>query len=166
MPESLVGEGLVIDEQLPVAWAPGTTDEAGLARLNVDNHQLLMADATLDEVRIHDVLKDESPALVHELQRLDYKLNLLLRLTAELAMRQNGLPQKRRVRLSATGLVWPGEDAPEKGSTGLLMLYMNPALPQPLKIAATASDASQNGAHRENDFPSPPAARRGRETRP
>ena len=56
-----------------------------LARLNADNHQLLGAESTLEEVRVSEALsKEESSALVHELQRLEYKLNVLLRLTADL----------------------------------------------------------------------------------
>ena len=46
----------------------------------------------MDEVRISEALKDESPALLHELQRLEYKLNILLRLTAEIAVRSAALP--------------------------------------------------------------------------
>jgi len=139
MPEAFLGDGLIFEDTLPLAWTPGPpADEASLARLNADNHQLLVADSSLDEVRVPDALKDESPALVHELQRLDYKLNLLLRLTAELAMRQNGVPAPRPVKLSSSGLEWIGVDGPDAGSTGLLMLYVNPALPQPLKLAATA----------------------------
>ena len=45
-------------------------------------------------------------ALMHELQRLDYKLNVLLRLTAELAMRQSCLPRACPVRFSARGFEW------------------------------------------------------------
>jgi len=145
MPESVLGDGLMFEDAMPLAWAPGPLgDESSLARLNAENQQLLAADSTLDEVRVHDALKDESPALVHELQRLDYKLNILLRLTAELAMRQSGLPQARMVRFSSRGLEWVGDDAPQPGSTGVLMLYVNPSLPQPLKLPAMVSDASHN----------------------
>ena len=85
MPESFLGDGLIFEELLPVAWTPGAL-AAGvqLARFNADNHQLLGAESSLDEVRVHEALKDESPALLHELQRLEYKVNILLRLTAEL----------------------------------------------------------------------------------
>jgi len=139
MPDSFLGDGLIFEDTLPLGWTPGPpADDASLARLNADNHQLLVADSSLDEVRVPDALKDESPALVHELQRLDYKLNILLRLTAELAMRQSGLPPPRRVKLSATGLEWIGDGRPEIGTSGLLLLYINPALPQPLKLAASA----------------------------
>jgi hypothetical protein len=147
MSDPVLGDGLIFEDALPAAWSPGALpDEPALARLNADNQQLLTADVSLDEVRVHEALKDESPALVHELQRLDYKLNILLRLTAELARHQNGLPESRRVRFSSQGLVWTGDDAPASGTTGVLLLYVNPSLPHPLRLPARASDASHNAA--------------------
>lgn len=138
MPDAFLGDGLIFEDALPLAWTLGPlADASGLARLNADNHQLLVSESTLDEVRVHEALKDESPALVHELQRLDFKLNVLLKLVAELATRQYGLPSPRRVRFSSTGLEWIGDDAPGIGSGGLLMLYVNPTLPHPLMLPAT-----------------------------
>jgi len=130
---------------MPVEWCPcPLPDEAGLARLNADNQQLLSADSTLHEVRVPDALKDESPALLHELQRLEYKLNVLLRLTAELAARHNCVPNPHPVRLSSSGLEWQGEQVAEIGTTGMLKLYVNPSLPQPLVIPATVTAVSHN----------------------
>jgi hypothetical protein len=135
MPGAFLGDGLVFEEALPVVWTPGPLAEGlALARLNSDNHQLLGAESSLDEVRVHEALKDESPALVHELQRLEYKVNILLRLTAELALRNSGLPPAARIRLTPRALEWFGEQTPAVGSTGLLAVYINPALPQPVKI--------------------------------
>src|ERR1700684_1870139 len=135
MPGAFLGDGLVFEEALPVAWTEGALAEGlALARLNSDNHQLLGAESSLDEVRVHEALKDESPALVHELQRLEYKVNILLRLTAELALRNSGLPQAQRIRLTSRALEWFGEQTPAVGSTGVLAVYVNPALPQPVKI--------------------------------
>src|SRR5271167_4398958 len=134
MPEAFLGDGLIYEELLPVAWTQGPLAEGLLlARLNADNHQLLGAESSLDEVRVHEALKDESPALVHELQRLEFKVNILLRLTAELAMRHSGLPAAHRLRLTSRALEWFGEAAPEVGNTGLLSLYINSALPQPVR---------------------------------
>jgi hypothetical protein len=148
MPESFLGDGLVFEESLPVVFAPGPlADGVQLARLNADNHQLLGAESSLDEVRVHEALKDESPALLHELQRLEYKVNILLRLTAELALRSSGLPQPTRVRMSSRALEWFGEDAAPAEATGLLSVYINSALPQPLKIpSVVAGVASVDGA--------------------
>lgn len=133
---------------MPLRFEPGVTvTGAALARLNADNHQLLAAESTLDEARPSDALKDESPALVHELQRLEYKLNILLRLTAELAAREVPLPEPQRVRLASGGLEWYGAAAPAVGSTGLALLYVNPALPQPLKLpCAVAAESMQEGS--------------------
>lgn len=135
MPEPFLGDGLVFEESLPVGWTPGPLAQGlALARLNSDNHQLLGAESSLDEVRVHEALKDESPALLNELQRLEYKVNILLRLTAELALRSSGLPPAERVRLSSHALEWFGGQTPPAGSTGQLSIYINPALPQPLRI--------------------------------
>ena len=135
MPEPFLGDGLIFEESLPVGWTPGPLAEGlVLARLNTDNHQLLGAESSLDEVRVHEALKDESPALLHELQRLEYKVNILLRLTAELALRSSGLPPAERVRMSSHAVEWFGEHARAAGDTGLLSIYINPALPQALRI--------------------------------
>ena len=140
MPESFLGDGLIFEDILPLAWSEGPVPEGiALARLNADNHQLLGAEASLDDVRVHEALKDESPALVHELQRLEFKLNILLRLTAELAVRNNALPPPQRCRLSSRGLEWIGDNAPQSGTTGILSVYINPALPQPFKVPCNVS---------------------------
>lgn len=148
MPESFLGDGLIFEETLPVLWAPGAPAEGALlARVNADNHQLLGAESSLDEVRVHEALKDESPALLHELQRLEYKVNILLRLTSELALRSSGLPAAERVRLSSRALEWFGDHAATAGDTGLLSVYINPALPQPLKIPSiVAGQRNMDGA--------------------
>jgi len=135
MPEAFLGDGLFYEDAMPLVWTAGPLAEgSALARLNADNHQLLGAEASLDEVRVQDALKDESPALVQELQRLEYKVNILLRLTAELALRSSGLPPAQRVRISSRALEWFSESVPARGSTGLLAVYINAALPQPVRI--------------------------------
>jgi hypothetical protein len=140
MPEGFLGDGLIFEESLPLAWSIAPLAEGmDLARLNADNQQLLGAESSLDEVRVHETLKDESPALVHELQRLEYKLNILLRLTAELALRNTALPAARLIRLTAQGLEWFGGELPEVGSTGIAQVYINPALPQPLKFSCAVA---------------------------
>jgi hypothetical protein len=75
-------------------------------------------------------------------------LNVLLRLTASLAVSNSALPPVRRVRLSSSGLEWIGEDAPPPGSTGTLSAYMNPALPEALKISCTVTGERFDGQER------------------
>jgi hypothetical protein len=148
MPDSFLGEGLIFEERLPVEWFPGALPEGTeLARLNADNHQLLGAESTLEEVRVSEaVSKEESSALVHELQRLEYKLNVLLRLTADLAAQARPLRAPQPVRLSARALEWSGAPSLQRGDVGLLHLYINCTLPQPLKIPCeVAGERVQDG---------------------
>jgi Atypical PilZ domain, cyclic di-GMP receptor len=153
MPESFLGDGLIFEEALPVVWTPGPLAEGlALARLNADNHQLLGAEASLDEVRVHEALKDESPALVQELQRLEYKVNILLRLTAELALRNSGLPAAQRVRMTSHALEWFGDQVPAVGSTGLLAVYINSALPQPVKFSCVVAGQRTEAAFHAVQF--------------
>jgi hypothetical protein len=150
MPESFLGDGLIFEELLPLEWFPGALPQGiEVARLNADNHQLLGAESTLEEVRISEALsKEESSALVHELQRLEYKLNVLLRLTADLAAQSKPLPAPQRVRLSARALEWVGAASVKTGGTGLLHLYINRTLPQPLKMpCVVAGERAQDGEH-------------------
>jgi hypothetical protein len=146
MPESFLGDGLIFEETLPVAWTPGPLAEGShLARFNADNQQLLSAEASLDDVHVLDALKDESPALLHELQRLEYKMNILLKLIAELSVRYSAVPPAHRVKISARAVEWFTEQVPPVGETGVLLLYINPALAQPLKIPASAiGERSEN----------------------
>lgn len=153
MPESFLGDGLIFEECLPVVWTPGVLAEGvQLSRLNADNHQLLGAESSLDDVRVHEALKDESPALLHELQRLEYKVNILLRLTAELALRSSGLPAAERVRMSSRALEWFGEHAATSAATGLLSIYINSALPQPLKIPSVVTGFGNIDGARATQF--------------
>ena len=149
MPDAFLGDGLIYEETMPVVWTAGPPAQGlDLARLNADNHQLLGAESSLDEVRVHEALKDESPALVHELQRLEFKVNILLRLTAELTLRNSGLPAPQRVRFTSRALEWFGEQTPAVGTTGLLAVYINASLPQPVKIpCAVAGERLQDNLH-------------------
>jgi hypothetical protein len=146
MPESLLGDGLMFEDLLPLSFSPGALPLGlALARMNADNQELLGAEASLEEVRVQEGLKDESPALLHELQRLEFKLNVLLRLTAELAKRTSDVPRPRPVKLWSGGLEWSGDDAPAVGTTGILDLYINATLPQPLKLPATVIGSRMDG---------------------
>jgi hypothetical protein len=156
MPDSFLGDGLTFEDRLPLAWAEGPLPQgAELARLNADNHQLLGAEASLEEARGGEALvKDESPALVHELQRLEFKLNVLMRLMADLVARSSPLPPVQTARLGARGLEWnhaaearADTKGPRVGTTGLVYIYINPALPQPLKLACEVrGERTEKGA--------------------
>ena len=143
-----LGDGLIFEEMLPLEWFPGALPEGlELARLNADNHQLLGAESTLEEVRISEaVSKEESSALIHELQRLEYKLNVLLRITADLVAQAKQLSAPQRVRFNARALEWYDAPSMNRGDLGLLHIYINRTLPQPLKIPCVVTgERAQDG---------------------
>ena len=149
MTDPVLGEGLVFEGSLPLEWQEAPLpDNAELARWNADGAQLLGAEASLEEARSHEALKEESPALAHELQRLEFKLDILLRLTAELAIHHSPLPSPRTVRLSSQGLEWIGADGPRVGATGIASVYVNRALPQPLRLPCRVIDERRVGEQR------------------
>ena len=146
---AFLGDGLVFEDLLPLGWTSGQAPQGPLlARLNADNQQLLSAESSLDEVRVSEALKEESPALVHELQRLEYKLNILLRLTADIALRSASLPPAQKTRLGSRALEWFGTSAPAVGEAGLVQIYINPALPQPLRIPCAVTGERLEGSER------------------
>ncbi len=148
MADAFFGDGLILDELRPLAWLPGPVPLGSeLASLNADNLQLLIAEGSIEETRSTEALKEESPALLHELQRLEYKLNILLRLTAELTMRQNAMPKVYRIRLSANALEWYLA-GPTAGATGVLQLYINSSVPQPLLLPCTVAGEVVRDAQR------------------
>ncbi len=149
MSDPVLGEGLVFEESLPIDWRDAPLpDGAELARWNADGAQLLGAEASLEEARSHEALKEESPALAHELQRLEFKLDILLRLTAELATDHRPLPPSQTLRLSSQGLEWIGADGPRVGATGIASVYVNRALPQPLRLPCRVVDERRVGEQR------------------
>jgi Atypical PilZ domain, cyclic di-GMP receptor len=139
MGDAFFGEGLVFDDTLPIAFVAGTPpDEAQLARINADNRQLLSEDASLEDTHRVEVLKEESMALVQELRRLEFKLDAVLRLLASMHMRDESTPRPQKVRFTASALEWFGEGAPASGAIGVIELYLNRGLPQPLRLPAVA----------------------------
>jgi hypothetical protein len=147
------GDGLVFEDSLPLAWVPGPLPfGAELARLNSDDQQLLGAVASLEQARAHDPLKDESTAVMQELQRLEFKIDVLLRLMSDLALRHAALPPTSRLRLAARGLEWLEFGPGAAAGTGVLHLYINPAVPQPLKLPCSVTGEREAGGERATQF--------------
>ncbi len=151
--DGFFGDGLVFEDSLPLAWLPGPLPQgAELARLNADDQQLLGAVASLEQARVREPLKDESPALMQELQRLEFKLDILLRVMADIALRNAALPPVSRLRLAARGLEWLDFGPNSATGTGILHVYINPAVPQALKLPCSVAGERDADAGRATQF--------------
>lgn len=142
-------EGLGYEDSTPLGFESRATlpDGPALAGLNAEIGQVLVADASLDEQRPPhlEAKHDEEHALAEDLQRVEYKVNVLIQLVARLLKREDSMPPVRHWRLHAPGVEWlVTDDAPAPG-TGLVSLYVSRNFPQPLvlpgRIVGTRDDA-------------------------
>jgi hypothetical protein len=129
--------GLAYEDEAPLGWKTLATLPEGveLNQLNAQNARLLQADASIEEHRGTLEPKDETQPLVQEIHRLEFKLDIVLRLMSNLLERQHGVPQRRKFRIYAQGLEW-SEAAPQLsiGERGLVSLHLNRALPYPIEL--------------------------------
>jgi len=130
-------EGLAYADTLPLGFErPEKLPEgASLAGINQESQQVLVADASLDEQRSYSEKKgDEEHELAEELQRVEFKVNVLIQLVARLLNQSGDRPPVRSFRLNAHGLEWllAGEE-PLPG-VGLVSLHVSRNFPQPLLL--------------------------------
>ncbi len=128
--------GLAYEDAAPLEWKPlSALPEAGqLQQINAQNAHLLLADASLEEHRATADPKDDSQPLFQELHRLEFKVDIVLRLLSALLQKQQSLPPRRKFRIYARGLEWVESSPLSAGMTGVVSLYINPALPFPLEL--------------------------------
>lgn len=132
---AVLGDGLWYEDRLPVRW-----DEAGAAptaaqSLGAGNsgEQFLRHLGVLDE---HRTDADEDGPLCHDIQRLEFKVDLLLEMVGVLVGRDTVLPAATTVRLGADRMQWittPAE-APGEGRLVRVELFLYPRLPTPLEL--------------------------------
>ncbi len=137
-----IGSGLSYRDEIPFVFTARDADilPATLARLNIETLQALQADASLDEVRRSSELSDGNQPWLADLERLEYKINVMLGLMGRLLARDASIPGTAIVRLGAKGLEWqPRTEVPPLGQSGLVQLYVNPAFPQPLSLPGTVT---------------------------
>ena len=130
-------EGIGYADALPLGFEPldKLPDGAALAGMNQETQQVLVADASLDEQRPHtDKKSDEEHELAEDLQRVEFKVNVLIQLVARLLNREGELPPVRSFRLYSAGVEWlaAGEAAPS--GAGLVSLHVSRNFPQPLLL--------------------------------
>lgn len=141
------GEGIGYRDTLPLRWVPLDAFPAGpeAERLAESNARLLTAVATLEE---HAQLGDEPSQTELELQRMHFKLNLLLELFGNYLQQHAPRPAAAALRLSWRGISWAAAGAaPQAGAIGMVELYLSPILPQPLRwpariVAAAAGETA------------------------
>lgn len=137
--------GLVYEDLMPLAWEqlPADPDPAEIPAIHQSNELLLRCLNAFDESRFEAIDEDHGP-LAHDIARLDFKLNLLLDMVGQLLRAQRPAPAAVPVRISASGLQWRAQRAPDNGSPVRVELFLNRLIPSPIvlhgRVAAVAAD--------------------------
>lgn len=138
------GTALVYDGVVPLALEAVSSQPlpAQLAAINDSNDVLLTNVLLMNEK--HE--SDEDDEVLDELRRQDHKLKLILDLLSLLLHQHNLLPAARPVRFSGEQLAVPVTEAADMQGGQLVKcsLYIDPALPKPLQIYATAREVFES----------------------
>jgi hypothetical protein len=129
-------DGLALHDFLPLAWEPSPlSDPAELEHYNQETARALQALALFEEAP-KEISTDAVPK-GQELLHLEAKVDVLLSLVTRLVSHQQGLPKRHNTVLRADTLEWTGPSAEQArtGDTGVIVIYPNPLLPMPFRLA-------------------------------
>ncbi|OOG20524.1 hypothetical protein B1C78_17265 [Thioalkalivibrio denitrificans] len=135
-------EGLVCEEELPLAWSvvEALPADPQMAALHVSNEALIRACESLEEV--HRPV-DDSSEVAHELVRIESKLNVVVELLGEWLRRQGDTPPSYTVRFNASAMEWNAPDGPPVGSLVHIRLHLCNAFPKALNLYGEVVDSTQ-----------------------
>jgi len=142
--------GPAFEDRLPIVWEVLAHDAPpDPLSVHESNEQLLREIESLEE-HPHD-LDENDPAILHELRRLDFKLNLVLNLLSDVIARNLRLPPPMPVRLYAEGIAWKADSPPPAGALIQIELYASRRIARPLVLRArvVASNAALSVARFE-----------------
>ena len=141
-------DGLCLHDFLPLAWEPSPlSDPAELEHYNQETVRALQALALFEEAP-KELSTDQNPK-GQELLHLEAKVDVLLSLVTRLVSHQHGLPKRHNTILRADTLEWtgPAVEQVRTGDSGVIVLYPNPMLPMPFRLAGrVAGSVERSGS--------------------
>lgn len=121
---------LALEAHLPLRFSPGALAPE-LTQAAMQTNAILLSALERMETAPREA-ELESP-LVHELARVEAKVDLALTLLARFLSTHSPLPTARRVFLGLEQLSWEAPE-PEAGGVGVVELWLSPAVPLPLTL--------------------------------
>ncbi len=137
-------EELAYQDVLPILWRalPGAVDAALAANYAERNVRVLQACAAIEEHRSSEATDEPSP----ELQRLEFKLNLLIDLVGQLMVANRPRPTPVPIRFNALGAVWrTSPPLPEAGGQGIAEIHLRDFLAEPLRLIGRITSVTPDG---------------------
>jgi len=139
---------LAYEDWLPVRWSPqaDTVSEVSAAQHLVErNLRVLQACDALEEHGQTEKSDDESPHSA-DIMRLDFKLNLLLDLAAQLLAQSQPRVRPTKVRFNAMGATFQTAEPLTPGTHGILEITLRELVVQPLCLPSEVVAGESNEA--------------------
>jgi hypothetical protein len=146
----VIFDKLAYEDWLPVRWSPQAetvSDVSAAQHLVERNLRVLQACDALEEHGQTEKSDDESPHSA-DLMRLDFKLNLLLDLAAQLLAASQPRVRPVKIRFNAMGATWQAEDPPAIGAHGILEITLRELVVQPLLLPCEVVPGAPHGESR------------------
>jgi hypothetical protein len=138
-----LGSGLVLEEYLPLACVVQNAplDPQRVVSLQNANERVLNTVTAIEESRAE--VSDEYVGMANELQRIEFKLNLVLDLVSQVLLHNLPLPPRTAVRLGADRIEWGSRTAPAAGQSVIVELYLNTRFPRPVMLPAKVANVDE-----------------------
>ena len=139
----------------PVSWQSLATAPslATIATLTDRNLKALQVCAATELHSAADAVDEKLPFAI-ELHRLDTKLNLVMDVLGQLLAASVAMPPATVTRFNALGACWQNlGEKPVVGSQGLLKIYLQECLAQPLTFVAHITSVGDDGLVRAQFTP-------------
>lgn len=144
---------LAYADVLPIRWTPleAEIDVERAAALIDQNLRVLQTFAAMEDSAQVEKPDEDSPHSA-DLQRIEFKVNLLLDLVGRILAREQPVPELLPIRFNARGARWQaGGVTPVAGSHGVLEIHLRESLLQPLRMPGRVA-AVEAGRHVKVDF--------------
>lgn len=138
--------GLSCRVSLPLAWSPLTAESGVGEQSNPGRLQIILGldDSSRD-------LQDGESDLAVEIQRLDFKINMILEMVSHLVTMGRPLPPAHEITLSSGHLIFEtAHEPPRQGMALAVELFPEPRFPFPLVLTgrAVTIDSDSRGGSR------------------
>ncbi len=133
MTDTQLFSGLSCQFDQPISWEEIDPNKEILSSYAGNNFNRLQVIQGLEEASTETL--EEFPGLAREIQRLDFKLNVLLELVGHIATKEHVLPPPSSILLNSEAIQWTSQMAPLEGSQVKIELFLDMRFPFPIVLS-------------------------------
>ena len=140
-----LGAGLVYEDLVPMRWRKVDNIQAAqLVRMNEANEEILRFISVLDDYHAESAGEARGSS-TGDINRIEYKLNLLLDLVSQILVHHVELPPVIPIKMSANGVQWLSKERLQPGQIIFLDIYFYHNYPRPIVLAGKVQNVNEAG---------------------